>query len=121
MSNKDVRFKQQDSDTIENALKMLSPRWTTAILIQLASGKKRFAELHTALAPLSAKTLTERLKLLRYRGLLTRKSFKQVPPRVEYELTESGKELMAILQTIKAVSTKMPKDELHDWGNPSQR
>ena len=117
----DGRLQPQDANLIQEAICLLSPRWTTAILLQLASGKKRTTELMKILSPISAKTVTTRLNALSQAGLVTRTSFREVPPRVEYELTENGIKLLNFLKNVKTVSKKMSEEELHNWGNPSQR
>lgn len=114
-------LKPQDADLIQQAVCLLSPRWTSAILIQLSSGKKRAKELKESLSPISGKTLTERLNALREKGLVKRIYYREVPPRVEYELTTRGSGLLDVLKSIKALSKKMPEKELHNWGNPFLR
>jgi DNA-binding HxlR family transcriptional regulator len=121
MAIQNLTIQPHDTSTIESALKLLSPRWTVAVLIELGSGKKRTKELIKRLAPISAKTLIERLSTLRKYGLVERRVYREVPPRVEYELTEDGAELLELLTNIKSLSRKMPEDELHNWGNPSLR
>ncbi len=107
----------KDANLIEAAISVLSRRWTTAILIELASGKKRTTELMKILSPVSAKTLTERLNTLKAHGLVKRTSYRVVPPRVEYELTRDGAELLDFFKNIKTISKKMSEEELHNWGN----
>jgi DNA-binding HxlR family transcriptional regulator len=116
-----VTLKPQDTPAIDGVLKLLSPRWTIAVLIQLSSGKKRTGELLKSLAPISAKTLTERLTTLGQYGFIKRTAYKESPPRVEYELTEDGKELVSLLKSVKGVCGLMVEDELHKSGNPSLR
>ncbi|HIA54180.1 MAG TPA: transcriptional regulator [Candidatus Melainabacteria bacterium] len=116
-----VTLKPQDTPAIDGVLKLLSPRWTIAVLIQLSSGKKRTGELLKNLAPISAKTLTERLTTLRKYGFIERTAFKVVPPRVEYALTVDGAELVNLLKSVKGVCALMVEEELHNWGNPTLR
>jgi len=111
----------ESADEVERFMKFLSPRWTTSVLIQLASGKKRNRELLKALEPISAKVLAERLSTLLKCGLIERRSYGEVPPRVEYNLTEVGRELLDLLESIKFVSKKMPEQERNSWGNQSLR
>jgi DNA-binding HxlR family transcriptional regulator len=116
-----VTLKPQDTPAIDGVLKLLSPRWTIAVLIQLSSGKKRTGELLKNLAPISAKMLTERLLTLREYGFIERTAYKESPPRVEYELTADGADLVKLVKSVKGVFSKMPEEELHNWGNQSQR
>lgn len=90
-----------DSDVIEYGLNVLSPRWTTAVLIELSRGSIRTTHLLRALPGLSAKTLTERLRRLQELGMITRQTFNEVPPRVEYTLTDSGKRVLSLLEEVR--------------------
>lgn len=90
-----------DSDIIEHGLNVLSPRWTTAVLIELSKGKRRTTHLLRALPGLSAKTLTERLRKLQELGIISRQTFNEVPPRVEYTLTERGNAVLKLLVAVK--------------------
>lgn len=99
-------LKPQDAQLVESGLNSLSPRWTTAILIQLSGGTRRTTHLMRSLPGLSAKTLTERLRKLQKLGLVTRETFREVPPRVEYTLTAEGEEVVELLCKIKEVCPK---------------
>ncbi|WP_249643584.1 winged helix-turn-helix transcriptional regulator [Nocardia sputi] len=82
---------------IERTLEVLDGKWTTLIVRELLSGPKRFGELRTALGAPSAKTLTDRLRVLAHQRILTRTVHAEVPPRVVYELTEDGRSLSEVL------------------------
>ena len=69
---------------------------------ELLSGPKRFTELRVALAIGSAKTLTERLRILEHQGVLTRTVHAEVPPRVVYALTERGLSFRSVLEAMAA-------------------
>ena len=101
MSTNHRKLERGDHVLIDLALEVLSPRWTSPVLIELFSGRKRTAELLRALPGLSAKTLSERLKHLQQLALISRTVYPEVPPRVEYELTEKGTELLETLLTLK--------------------
>ena len=88
----------------EIALKVISGRWKLLILRELLGGVTRFGELHRALSGISEKILTQHLRELEKDGVIDRKVFAQVPPKVEYSLTDSGKTLKPIL------------DSMHEWG-----
>ena len=76
-------------------LNVLSKKWTLMILRQLNNnGKKRFNELLTSTGNISPRTLSKRMKELEKGGLVVKKQFNEMPPRVEYNLSESGKELI---------------------------
>lgn len=77
---------------VERTLEVIGPKWTLLILRELLGGTKRFGELRAALG-VNPKTLTDRLRDLEARGVLDRTVYPEVPPRVEYDLTERGREL----------------------------
>ena len=76
---------------------LISDRWKVLILRDLLSGTKRFGELKTSIGSISQKVLTSNLRSMEEDGLLTRKVYAEVPPRVEYTLTELGESLRPIL------------------------
>lgn len=82
---------------IDRAVQIMEGRWATLIVRELLGGSKRFGELRTALEGISPKTLTDRLRHLEAHGVLTRHAFAEIPPRVEYRLTERGRRLEQIL------------------------
>ena len=76
---------------------LISDRWKVLVLRDLLSGTKRFGELKKSIGRISQKVLTSNLRSMEEDGLLTRKVYAEVPPRVEYTLTELGKSLQPIL------------------------
>ena len=82
---------------VEVTLMLISDRWKVLILRDLLSGTKRFGELKKSIGSISQKVLTSNLRSMEEDGLLTRKVYAEVPPRVEYTLTELGKSLQPIL------------------------
>ena len=82
---------------VEVTLMLISDRWKVLILRDLLSGTKRFGELNKSIGSISQKVLTSNLRSMEEDGLLTRKVYAEVPPRVEYTLTELGKSLQPIL------------------------
>jgi DNA-binding HxlR family transcriptional regulator len=81
---------------IEYTLKFLGSKWTFLIVRDLFTGTKRFGELRRSLKSVSPKTLTERLRELEEEDLITRTIYPEIPPRVEYSLTERGESLRPI-------------------------
>lgn len=75
--------------------------WTLLIVRDLMAGSKRFGQLQESLGSVSPKTLSQRLKLLETAGLLTRHAYAEIPPRVEYSLTEKGRALSDIIEAMK--------------------
>ena len=82
---------------VEVTLMFISDRWKVLVLRDLLSGTKRFGELKKSIGSISQKVLTSNLRSMEEDGLLTRKVYAEVPPRVEYTLTELGKSLRPIL------------------------
>ena len=89
---------------VEATLMLVSSRWKVLILRDLFCGTRRFGELKKSLTDISQKVLTQNLKDLEEDGLLTRKAYAEVPPRVEYSLTELGASLKPVICA------------MYDWG-----
>jgi DNA-binding HxlR family transcriptional regulator len=79
------------------ALDLVGDKWTLLIVRDLAAGPRRFVELQRVLPGISTEQLRSRLNRMVADGMLTRKRYREVPPRVDYELTERARELMPIL------------------------
>src|SRR5713226_136685 len=75
---------------VRRALCLLGDVWTLLIVYTLLSGTKRFGELLTAMGNVSPKTVSQRLKMLEEIGFVQRQAFLEIPPRVEYRLTQKG-------------------------------
>ena len=86
---------------VEKAIKLIGGKWTILILRDLFAGTKRFGELRKSLSSVSPKTLSGRLRYLEKEGIVSRKIFPEVPPRVEYALTKRGKSLGVIIKSMK--------------------
>lgn len=97
--------------SMERAIRLLGDTWTLMIVYNLVQGFRRFGELHEALGNISPKTLSQRLKLLETAGFVERRAFAEIPPRVEYSLTEKGQALVGILAAIREFSEKYLPDE----------
>jgi DNA-binding HxlR family transcriptional regulator len=77
-------------------------KWTLLIIRDLADGRSRFCELERSLAGISPRTLSLRLRALEEEGVVERDTFSEVPPRVEYALTEKGRALIPIIEDMRA-------------------
>ena len=95
-------------DKVSVCLKVLGNKWTGLILTQLLDGSQRFTELERALAGISPRTLSQRLDDLEEHGVITKKSFAEVPPRTEYTLTPKGRDFIPILNQMSAWGSKYP-------------
>jgi DNA-binding HxlR family transcriptional regulator len=88
---------------VEITLAVIGGRWKVLILQQLFEGVKRFNELHRALSGITHKTLTQQLREMEADGIIVRKVYAQIPPKVEYSLSLLGKTLKPVLKA------------MHDW------
>ena len=93
---------------VETTLTLISDKWKVLILRDLLPGTKRFGELKKSVGNVSQKVLTAQLRQMEDSGLLTRTVYPEVPPRVEYTLTELGYSLIPIL------------DAMWNWGEEYQ-
>lgn len=89
---------------VETTLTLISDKWKVLIIRDLMTGTKRFGELKKSIGDVSQKVLTAQLRQMEANGLVTRKVYAEVPPRVEYTLTDLGYSLQPILIA------------MHDWG-----
>ena len=87
---------------VETTLTLISDKWKVLILRDLMPGTKRFGELKKSVGNVSQKVLTAQLRTMEESGLVNRKVYAEVPPRVEYSLTELGKSLKPILDSMRA-------------------
>ena len=85
---------------VEITLMLISDRWKVLIIRDLMGGTKRFGELKKSIGSVSQKVLTTQLRQMEASGLLTRKVFAEVPPHVEYTLTDLGYSLQPVLQAM---------------------
>lgn len=86
---------------VETTLTLIGDKWKVLILRDLMPGTKRFGELKKSIGSVSQKVLTAQLRDMEENGLLTRTVYAEVPPRVEYSLTDLGKSLKPILDAMK--------------------
>ena len=85
---------------VETTLSLISDKWKVLILRDLLPGTKRFGELKKSIGTVSQKVLTAQLRDMEAKGLVTRRVYAEVPPRVEYSLTDLGRSLKPILDAM---------------------
>lgn len=85
---------------VETTLMLIGDKWKGLILRDLMPGTRRFGELKKSIGSVSQKVLTAQLRDMEEKGLVSRKVYAEVPPRVEYSLTDLGKSLKPILDTM---------------------
>lgn len=94
---------------VETALSLMGDRWKMLIVRDLLTGTKRFGELKKSLTGITQKVLTQHLRAMEESGLVHRKVYAEVPPRVEYSLTDVG------------CSLKLIHDAMWQWGEEYQQ
>ena len=77
-------------------------KWTILVIRDLAEGRSRFCELERSLAGISPRTLSLRLRALEEEGIVERDTFPEVPPRVEYSLTDKGRALLPLIEDMRS-------------------
>ena len=87
--------------TVETTLSLIGDKWKVLILRDLLTGTKRFGELKKSIGSVSQKVLTAQLRDMEASGLVSRKVYAEVPPRVEYSLTDLGQSLKPILDSMR--------------------
>ncbi len=97
-------MKELPACPVETTLMLIGDKWKVLILRDLMPGTKRFGELKRSVGNVSQKVLTAQLRDMEQKGLVERKVYAEVPPRVEYSLTELGRSLKPVL------------DAMWDWG-----
>ena len=90
---------------VETTLMLIGDKWKVLIIRDLMTGTKRFNELMRSVSGITQKVLTSHLRAMEKDGLVTRTVYPEVPPKVEYTLTETGYSLKPIL------------DSMYTWGN----
>lgn len=85
---------------VEVTLKLMGDKWKILIIRDLLTGTKRFGELKKSIGSITQKVLTSNLRAMEENGVVTRKVYAEVPPRVEYTLTETGYSLKPILDSM---------------------
>jgi DNA-binding HxlR family transcriptional regulator len=99
------------ADDVEEALKFLEGRWKLVILFRLFGGKvQRFSELERAISGISQKMLIQQLRQMERDGIVRRIVHHQVPPKVEYLLTDWGQALCPALDALLKWAAKRPSD-----------
>ena len=99
----DIKNKLPDCP-VETTLQLIGDKWKVLIIRDLLTGTKRFNELMRSVSGITQKVLTSHLRAMEAAGLVNRKVYPEVPPKVEYSLTDTGRSLKPIL------------DSMVDWG-----
>ena len=92
----------QDTCPVCATAEVVCGKWTLLVIRDLAEGRSRFCELERSLQGISPRTLSLRLRALEEEGVVERQTFPEVPPRVEYALTEKGMALVPLIEDMRA-------------------
>lgn len=91
---------------VAEAAKLLGDTWRLLILRDLAAGPRRFTELEHTVTRISPSILSSRLRDLEHEGMVTRTSYNEIPPRVEYALSEKGHDALGVIEALRAYGAK---------------
>ncbi len=97
---------------ITNAMSMVGGKWKPIIIFVLSTGKLRFGKIAFLIPIISRKVLTQQLRELESDGILTRTVYSETPPRVEYELTNMGRELLPVYNMLAEWSKKYTLEDV---------
>ena len=93
----------QEQQVLKRTLDVICGKWRLYIIYQLSERDRRYGELRRMIPDVSEKVLIQELKALVTLGVLQKKSFSEIPPRVEYGLTEKAREILPILTGLTAI------------------
>src|ERR1700729_3305691 len=105
----------RDTCPVCRTAEIVCGKWTLLVIRDLAEGRSRFCELERSLAGISPRTLSLRLRALEEEGIVERQTFPEVPPRVEYVLTDKGRALAPLIEDMRTygktwLSADWPED-----------
>ena len=92
---------ESTSCAVAACAEIIGAKWTALLVHDLSEGARRFSELERSCRGISPRTLSERLRALEQEGILARRSYPESPPRVEYELTSKGENLLPIIEEMR--------------------
>jgi DNA-binding HxlR family transcriptional regulator len=97
-----LEMASNDTCPVCRTAEIVCGKWTLLVIRDLAEGRSRFCELERSLQGISPRTLSLRLRALEEEGVVERQTFPEVPPRVEYALTEKGRALVPLIEDMRA-------------------
>jgi len=100
---------EREQMCVATAAAIVSSKWTPQLIYALSNGVERFGELQKEAGGINPRTLSARLDELEQQGIVIKKSFNEVPPRVEYSLTPKGRDLLPILECMVEWGDKYAK------------
>ncbi|MDT7541267.1 MAG: hypothetical protein QOE33_1171 [Acidobacteriota bacterium] len=109
-----MRRREGDGCPVAGALQLIGDKWTLMIVRDLALGSRRTSDLQTRLHPISSRTLVARLKDMARDQLISRHEYSASPPHVEYALTERGRLLLPLIDSLRELGTALGCNECED-------
>ena len=109
-----MRRREGDGCPVAGALQIVGDKWTMLVVRDLVAGPKRTTELLAALHPISSRTLVGRLRDMEQDDLIARHDYGGSPPRVEYILTERGRQLLPLLDALRLLGQSLDCNECED-------
>jgi DNA-binding HxlR family transcriptional regulator len=110
-----------DTCPIFRTAEIVCGKWTLLLVRDLADGRTRFCELERSLAGISPRTLSLRLRALEEEGMIERHTYPEVPPRVEYALTPKGRDLLPLIDDMRAYGSRwLCNDDESPAATPAQ-
>jgi DNA-binding HxlR family transcriptional regulator len=107
--------------SLGRAIRLLGDAWVLLIVMNLLQGSMRFNALRASLGRISSKTLSQRLKVMEELGFVRREAFLEIPPRVEYHLTEKGHEMGDVIKALERFGERNLPDRLPEKCETSER
>ncbi|HEV8535362.1 MAG TPA: helix-turn-helix domain-containing protein [Candidatus Limnocylindria bacterium] len=99
---------EKHENSVELALEVVGYKWALLIVRELLAGQRRFTEIARSLPRANQKMITARLRELEAAGVLTRTTYAEVPPRVEYSLTARGRALRPVITALRSWGNGLP-------------
>jgi DNA-binding HxlR family transcriptional regulator len=99
---------------VSSCAEIISGKWTLLVIRDLAEGPQRFCELERSLEGISPRTLSLRLRALEECGVVSRRTYPEVPPRVEYGLTHKGRALVPLIEDMRRYGERWLLDDAAD-------
>jgi DNA-binding HxlR family transcriptional regulator len=101
-----------DTCPVCHIAELVCGKWTLLLVRDLAEGRSRFCELERSLSGISPRTLSLRLRELEEQGIIERHTYPEVPPRVEYLLTQKGRDLLPIIESMREYGRRWVCEEI---------
>ena len=109
-----LQVHKSETCSVAATAEIIGAKWTVLLVHELSEGPRRFTQIEHSCAGISPRTLAERLRWLEAEEIVTRRSFAESPPRVEYELTEKGAALLPLIAEMRRFGHQWLGCDVHD-------